>query len=258
MSEKHVSYEVQGKIAVVTLQKAPYNICNRSFYTEIADTFEEISSLEGLSCVILKSAMKVFCAGGEFQEIQSIGGMAPEQAYTGANACTRCMASIYGCRYPVIAAVNGKAIGAGAALAACCDIVIAEEKTVFSVPEVSVGFIGASEFLQLMLPPRLARYYYFTGKPIPAAEVKAVGGILDVVPAQQLMERVMEVAEELCAVSPLALRYAKEALNSNDNARLVEKYMHEYEYTLQFSKSEDYKEAIQAMIDHRKPAYTGK
>ena len=258
MSDKNISYEIQGKIAVVTLQKAPYNICNRYFYGEIADTFEKISATDGLSCVILKSDMKVFCAGGEFQEIQSIGSMTKEQAYEGAGECTRCMASIYGCRYPVIAAVNGKAIGAGMALAACCDIIIAEEKTMFSVPEVSVGFIGASEFIQLLLPPKIARYHYFTGKPISAAEVKSYGGILDVVPIERLMERTLEVAQELCNVSPLALGYAKKALNENDNAGLVDKYMHEYDYTLEFSKSEDYKEAIQAIIDHRKPEYTGK
>ena len=258
MPEKNVAYEIQGKIAIVTLQKAPYNICNRSFYGEIADTFAEINTIKGIHCVILRSAMKVFSAGGEFQEIQSIGSMTEEEAYEGVQNCGRCMASIYNCRYPVIAAVNGKAIGAGTALASCCDIIIAEEKTVFCVPEVPVGFIGASEFLQLLLPPRLARYYYFTGKPIPAAEVKSYGGVLDVVPTEQLMERAMEVAQELCNVSPLALGYAKKALNENDNARVVEKYLHEYGYTLKFSKSEDYKEAIQAMIDHRKPEYTGR
>jgi len=258
MSDKNITYEIQGKIAIVTLQKAPYNICNRSFYGEIADTFEEISTLEGLSCVILKSAMKVFCAGGEFQEIQTIGSISREQAYENIKECTRCMSSIYGCRYPVIAAVNGKAIGAGTALASCCDIIIAEERTMFSVPEVSVGFIGASEFMQQLLPSRLTRYYYFTGKPISAMEVKSYGGVLDVVPTEALMDRAMEVAQELCNVSPLALRYAKKALNENDNARLVEKYMNEYDYTLEFSQSEDYKEAIQSMIDHRKPDYKGK
>jgi len=258
MSDKNVSYEIKGRIAIVTLQKAPYNICNRYFYTEIADTFDEISTLEGLSCVILKSDMKVFCAGGEFQEIQSIGTLPREESYEGARACTRCMASIYGCKYPVIAAVNGKAIGAGTALAASCDIIIAEEKTTFSLPEVSVGFIGASEFLQLLIPPRFARYYYFTGKPISAAEVRSYGGILDVVPTEKLMERAMEVAQDLCSVSPLALSYAKKALNENDEANLVGKYMHEYEYTLEFAKSSDYKEAIQSIIDHRKPEYTGK
>ena len=255
---KNVTYEVQGKVAIVTLQKEPYNICNRLFYGEIADVFEEISGLEGIHCVILRSAMKVFSAGGEFQEIQSIGGMTEAEAYEGVENCGRCMSAIYNCRYPVIAAVNGRAIGSGTALASCCDIIITEEKTVFCLPEVPVGFIGASEFLQLLLPPRLMRYYYFTGKPISAAEVKSYGGVLDVVPTERLMERAMEVAQELCGVSPLALGYAKKALNENDDARVVEKYLHEYAYTLEFSKSEDYREAIQSMIDHRKPEYTGK
>lgn len=254
---QHVVYEIKNQVAVVTLQKAPYNICNKEFYTEIADVFEEISGLDGLNCVILTSNLKVFSAGGELQEIQNLGEMTLEEANRAVSQCTRCMASIYGCRYPVIAAVNGKAIGAGTALCACCDIILASERATFSLPEVAVGFIGASEFLQMLIPSRLARYYYFTGKPISAAEIKAYGGLLDVVPGERLMERAMEVAGELGKVSPLALRYAKQALNENDRAQLVEKYLHEFEYTMRFTRSNDYREAIQSIIDHRAPSFTG-
>ena len=255
---QNVVYEVKDRVAVVTMQKAPLNICNQAFYSEIADVFEEISSRDDLSCVILTSGLKVFSAGGEFQEIQSLEEMTQEQANTAVSQCTRCMASIYGCKYPVIAAVNGKAIGAGVALTASCDIVVAGEKVTFSVPELTVGFVGASEFMQRLLPANLLRYYYYTGKAITATDLMTFGGILDVVPQERVMERAMEVAKDLCNISPLALRYAKAALNENDDAKLVEKYMNEFSYTLKFARSDDYKEAVQSMIDHRTPHFTGK
>lgn len=253
-----ISHNKDTKVVTVTLNKQPLNICERHFYGEIQAAFEQVSAMtEDVGAVLLRSDCRHFCAGGELEEIQECS--TKENVAMIAGAAAGCMAAIYGCRWPVVAAVNGKAIGAGTAMASCCDVVIATEETKFSVPELRAGFIGASEFLEMAIPRRLARYYIFTGDAISAQEMKHWGAVLDVVPADQLLERATQVAEKIASgASPLALAYAKEAMNHNDNEQLVEKYLYEADYTLLYNKSEDCKENYRAFKEKRKPVFQGK
>lgn len=257
MTNVLISHDKEAKIVTITLNKQPLNICEKHFYREIKAAFDEVSAMEeDVAVVLLKSDCKHFCAGGELEEIQQCSTRENVDEITGAAA--GCMGAIYNCRYPVVAAVNGKAIGAGCAMAACCDVVIASDVTKFSVPEVTAGYIGASEFLEMMIPRRLARYYIYTGAPISAQEMKHWGGVLDVVPQEQLLERAMEVARQIAAQSPLALRYFKEAMNHNDDERLTEKYFYEADYTLKYNGTEDCKETYLAFKEKRKPVFRGR
>lgn len=256
MRNVKVIFDMEKRIAEVVLDKQPLNICDTAYYKEIAEAFYKVDETEGLCAVILRSACKHFSAGGSLEEIQQCTSWENIEVIGG--ACVSCMEAIYNCKYPVIGAIHGKAIGAGCAMAACCDITIAAEDTTFSLPEITAGYIGASEFLQMILPRRLARYYVYTGDEITAGQMKAWGGIFDVVPREVLLERALEIAEKLQEKSPLALSYFKAAMNENDNERLREKYMHESTYTLKYSTSQDFKETYQAFKERRKPDYVGK
>ena len=246
----------QDRVAVVTLNKQPLNICDRHFYREIKGAFDEINLTDSVSVVILKSDCKHFCAGGDLAEIQSCSTQDKVNVISGAAA--DCMGAIYSCRYPVIAAVHGKAIGAGLALAACSDVIIASDDAKFSLPEITAGYIGASEFLEMIMPRRLARYYVFTGDVMSAQQMKEWGSVLDVVPGDNLMERSMEVARKIAAQSPLALSYFKKCMNYNDNEELRDKYFNGAKYTVMYNASEDCKETFLAFKEKRQPKFYGK
>ena len=246
----------QDRVAVVTLNKQPLNICDRHFYREIKGAFDEINLTDSVSVVILKSDCKHFCAGGDLAEIQSCSTQDKVNVISGAAA--DCMGAIYSCRYPVIAAVHGKAIGAGLALAACSDVIIASDDAKFSLPEITAGYIGASEFLEMIMPRRLARYYVFTGDVMSAQQMKEWGSVLDVVQGDNLMERSMEVARKIAAQSPLALSYFKKCMNYNDNEELRDKYFNGAKYTVMYNASEDCKETFLAFKEKRQPKFYGK
>lgn len=258
MSNVLITHNESTKVVTITLNKQPLNICEKQFYQEIKEAFERVSAMtENVGAVLLCSGCRHFCAGGELEEIQECS--TKENVDIIAGAAAGCMQAIYSCRWPVVAAVNGKAIGAGTAIVSCCDVAIASEETRFSVPELRAGFIGASEFLEMVIPRRLARYYIYTGDAISAQEMKHWGAVLDVVPADQLLERATQVAEKIASgASPLALAYAKEAMNHNDNEELVKKYLYEADYTLLYNKSEDCKENYRAFKEKRKPVFHGK
>ena len=252
----HVEFDESSRIITVTLDNQPLNICNRFFYNEITLVFREINLHGGYSVVLLKSACRHFCAGGELEEIQMMSSM--ENVNIIAGGAAEAMEAIYNCQYPVVCAVNGKAIGAGAAIAAVCDVCIAEENAMFSVPEMTCGSICAAEFLEMVIPRRLARYYIFTGAALTAQEMKHWGAVLDVVPKERLQERALEVAQKIAMQSPLALVYMKKKMNENDNERLGEKFMNESTCTPLYNATEDCKEAYRAIKERRTPVYHGR
>ena len=256
MSNVVISKNEKERIAIVTLSKEPFNICDMKFYGEIASAFKEINLMDDISVVILRSACKHFCTGGDLSEIQLCNTEDNVSIISG--AAVDCMEAIYSCRYPVIAAVHGKSIGAGVAMVASCDVCIATEDAIFSLPEIKAGYIGASAFLEMLIPRRLARYYMFTGEPITSSMLKNWGSILDVVVSEQLDKKAMEIAKKIAEQSPLALTYFKKAMNHNDNERLREKFIHESQYTVKYSQSMDCKETFLAFKEKRKPKYSGK
>ena len=256
MSNVLLEINNEERIAVVTLNKQPLNICDRHLYREIKGAFDEINLMDDISVVILKSDCKHFCAGGDLAEIQQCSSEDNVNVISGAAA--DCMGAIYSCRYPVIAAVHGKAIGAGLALAACSDVIIATDDAKFSLPEITAGYIGASEFLEMIMPRRLARYYVFTGDVMTSQQMLAWGAVLDVVAPENLMDRVLEAAKKIAAQSPLALSYFKKNMNHNDNEELREKYFHGAGYTVKYNASEDCKETFLAFKEKRKPNFSGK
>ena len=165
------------------------------------------------------------------------------------------MWAITDCAVPVIAAVNGPAIGAGLAFAACCDMIVASDNATFGVTEINVGLLGASAHVSTLVGRHKAREMFFTGELVPAEELRQLGAVRSVVPREDLLATARELATTLAAKSPLALRMAKASMNHVDGLPLKEAYRIEQTYTDRLVRFGDSAEARAAFFENRDPEW---
>jgi enoyl-CoA hydratase len=161
--------------------------------------------------------------------------------------------SITDCAVPVIGAINGPALGAGLAYAACCDILIASDNATFGTTEINVGLLGASSHLSMLVGRHKARELFFTGDTITADELYRLGSLRSVVPRADLLAAALELARSLAEKSPIALRLAKESMNRVEGLPLKEAYRTEQDYTARLVRFDDAKEANAAFLEKRPP-----
>ena len=162
------------------------------------------------------------------------------------------------CAKPVIAAVNGPAIGAGLVMLSCCDIIVAAEHAVFAMPEIDVGLAGGSSFLQRVMARGRLRRMLLTGERVSAAEMLRLGVIDECVPADELMPVALGLARTIAAKSPVAVRMIKQSFGTVENMTLRDGFRYEQEMTVALSRSEDAREAQTAFLEKRPPAFKGR
>lgn len=249
--------EVQDHIAVLTMDRPPVNAQNRRFRDEITAIFDELSDRDDARVVVLTGAGKTFSAGADIKERRGI--VAEAGFYRQHNRVTReSFYAILECEKPVIGAINGPALGAGLALAACCDILVASEQAVLGMPEIDVGLMGGAKFINMLFPRSKARRMLLTGQRVDGQELYRLGVVEACVPQERLMETAMAIAREIAGKSPLAVRFTKQALNTTDSLSLRDGYRYEQELTVAMSKTEDAKEAQAAFVEKRDPVFTGR
>lgn len=256
MQPEFLKLEVVDHVAIVTLDRPPVNAMNHQLLSEIRDTFPLVAEDWDVRAVIFASASeRVFCGGADLKGM----GTGPEgPPPTDAGRIARdAMWAVLDCPVPVIAAVNGPALGAGLAFVACCDIIVASERAEFGCPEVEVGLLGAGSHLQRMVGPYRMRELYYTARRVPAQEMMQLGGISRVVAHESLMEEARGIAADIARKSPPAIRLAKEALNRVEHMPLKEAYRTEQDYTARLSRYDDSKEAMQAFLERREPQFSG-
>jgi enoyl-CoA hydratase len=156
---------------------------------------------------------------------------------------------------PVIAAVNGYALGGGLALMASCDMVVASDNARFSLPEVKVGVMGGTRHLRRIVPDKVVRMMAFTGKPVDAQYFHALGVIHEVVPQAQLMEAATRLALSICEHSPQCIELMKETINLTEHMDLDEGYHVECYATSIIKATPQAHEAVQAVLEKRKPDF---
>ncbi|HEY8449877.1 MAG TPA: enoyl-CoA hydratase-related protein, partial [Bacillota bacterium] len=244
------------RVAVVTLERPPVNAMATQTYLDLAAAFEGLSERDDCSVIVLRSGSpRAFCAGADIKEVATLTAEFDERRQ---RAARRLFNAILEARQPVIAAVNGPALGAGCVLAAVADIVLASEQATFGLPEINVGRCGGGRHMMRVLPQGIVRWMYFTGRPLTAAEAHRWGMVREVLPdAAALDEAAMQLAAEIAGKSPIALRLAKEALNLVEDAPLVEGYQTEQQFTLRLRDTEDAKEAAAAFVEKRAPRWKG-
>ena len=251
-----IRVETVGKVVTVTIDRAPVNALTLASYEEIADVFDAIGLRSDVNCAIFTgSGTKAFCAGLDLKEFVTAR---IEDDPRRAAIVRRTFAAIRHCAIPVIAAVNGPALGAGCVLASVCDIRLAADHATFGLPEVNVGRCGGTAHMGRHIPQGLLRRMFFTGLPITATEAARWGFVEAPVPAAELMGKAREMAELIASKAPLGLRMGKAAMNETECQPVEEGYAAEQRYSTRLMATEDAREAVRAAVEKRRPVFVGR
>ena len=249
--------DVADGIATVTFDRPPVNAQNRRTREELIMVFDAISDRDDIRVAILTATGNMFSAGADLKERVDL--VHEPGDYVRHNRLVReFFYAVTDCTKPVIAAVNGPAIGAGFVLMLACDIMIASDDAYFSMPEINVGLAVGARFLMEHVGRSRTRAMYLTGRRVPAAELYRLGVIEACPPRDELMAAALEIAREIAAKSPLAIRHIKRALNTIEELPVRDAYRFEQSVTVELSHTEDAREAQRAFVEKRKPVFKGR
>ena len=243
--EHLVVTEPEPGIALVELARGKVNAIDTQMYDEIARVFDMLSDNQDIRAIVLTGRGRIFCAGndlGNFRVMDSVSGDVEMRSVR------RALFGLYDCALPVVAAINGPALGSGLALASLSDIVVASDRATFGLPEMGVGVLGGGRFTARMLPQQAMRRMFFTAEPVDAETLRGWGAPLDVVPHDELIEVAMSRARVIAAKSRYALTLAKQSLNGCEDVDLKRGYELEQTFTVRLSEHPDSKKAVEARI----------
>jgi enoyl-CoA hydratase len=240
-------------IATVTFARPPVNAQDRKSREEFIWLLDTLSEREDVRVVVLTGEGRIFSAGADIKERVSI---ADAGDYLKHNRITRdSFYAVTDCAKPVIGAINGAAIGAGYALAAGCDILIASDDAYVQMPELDRGLMGGAKFLEKHFPRSVARLLFFTGRKLAADKLLAYGMVVDVVPRERLLQSAYEIAREIAAKYPPAVATAKAAFNTAEDMTYRDGYRYEQTITYGLARSDYARESQQAFVEKRDASY---
>ncbi len=247
---------VHGSVAVITVNNPPVNSINFDVLFGFLECFTYLAEQPSLTAVILTGEGKAFIAGADIREICDGGDDFLCRSSKQGHEIFSCIENF---PVPLIAAINGVALGGGLELAICCDILIASEKAKFGLPETALGIVpgwGGLSRLPKIVGVGQAKKIIFTAEHIPAARAMEIGLVQEVAPPEQLMERAMEIAEKISKNGPVAVREAKKVLNRAKEMSLQSAIYCEQEAVRFCCHSRDKIEGIDAFLKKRTPEFT--
>lgn len=259
-----ISYELRDHVATITLDRPEVmNALNREMYAELEQAFREAHRDPEVRCVILTGAGRAFCSGDDVKQIML--GEQRDATVTRLREArprpTPAAAAVLGCDKPVIAAVNGPAVGWGMDLTLFCDIRIASENAKFGELFIKRGLvsdIGGLWRLPRIVGPAKAAELLFTGDVIGAREAERIGLVSRVVPAEELLPAALELARKIAANPPIAMRYMKEGLRRSVHASMEEMGEYVGNALAYLFTTEDHKEGALSFVERREPVFRGR
>ncbi|MCL6476934.1 MAG: enoyl-CoA hydratase/isomerase family protein [Peptococcaceae bacterium] len=260
MSYENLILEKEENIALITVNRPKVlNALNADLLKELEAVLEEIEKDDQVRVVIITGAGdKAFVAGAD---IAFMSRLNPLEAKSFSQLGQRVFSKIENLSKPVIAAVNGFALGGGNELAMACDVRVASETAKFGQPEVQLGLIagfGGTQRLSRLVNPGLAKEILFAADQYDAQSAYRIGLVNHVVPAGELLAFCKGMAKRIAARGPVAVRLTKEAVNLGLDMDLDKAIALEADlFGLAFT-TEDRKEGISAFLEKRKPAFTNK
>jgi enoyl-CoA hydratase len=250
---RHLSVKRAGRIALVTIARPPVNALSFDAYDAIRRVFRRLSNDRSASVIALTGAgRRAFVAGHDVREFVDLD---PERAEEKLARVRLAFNALEDCAVPVIAIVNGAAIGAGFALASLCDIRIASSDAVFALPEIDVGVLGSASHMMRLAPQGLTRLLVLTGRRIAAEQALEAGIVEEVHSPEAVFESGIALAREIAAKSPAAVRLAKRGLQRVEQLSVRAGYEYECELTCAVRRSADAPESARSFLEKREPHY---
>jgi enoyl-CoA hydratase/carnithine racemase len=255
-----VSRSADGYIATVELHRPEaMNAMNTQMGRDLLACFDAFQWDRQVRAVVFTGAgEKAFCVGGDLKERE---GMSDETWRAQHQIFEEATFRVLRCPVPVIAAVEGFAMGGGCELAAASDFIVASESAVFAVPEVTRGIfpgVGGTQYLPRIVGGPLAKEMIFTGRRVPAEEAKAIGLVNHLVPKGQARAKALEIAATIADNGPVAVRQAKKAVAWGSEADLWTGLTLSIEAYNNTVTTEDRLEGVRAFNEKRKPRFQGK
>src|SRR5215467_3294120 len=260
MSFENILFEKKNAIAYVTVNRPKVlNALNLATMEELRAAFHEVKNDASVRVVILTGAgEKAFIAGADIGELSKNDAvMAKEYTHRGQSVLNL----IENLGKPVIACINGFALGGGCEIAMACTMRLASENAKFGQPEVKLGIIpgyGGTQRLPRLVGTGLAMQLLLTGEMINAQEAYRIGLVNEVVPADRLIPRAEEIAQKIIGMAPLAIQYCMEAVNQGMNMTLAEGLFLEATLFGICCATEDKKEGTSAFLEKRAANFQGR
>jgi enoyl-CoA hydratase len=258
MSFENLIVEKKGPVGVITFNRPKaLNALNAALTGELRQALDDLEADRSVAVIVLTGNERAFAAGADIKEMK-------EKTFADVymnEFITRDWERLSHCRKPTIAAVAGYALGGGCEMALMCDMVIAADTAKFGQPEITIGTLpgaGGTQRLARSIGKAKTMDLVLTGRMMDAAEAEHCGLVARVVPAGELMAKVMEIAETIAGMSQLAAKLAKEAVNLAFETGLTEGIQFERRLFHASFATEDQKEGMAAFAEKRKPAFKNK
>jgi len=257
MSTPNILVETKGRVGIIRFNRPQaLNALNAALVQELIAAIDALEADTNIGCLLITGSEKAFAAGADIKEMAN-------KTYTEAN-----MEDFGGgkdriarCRKPVVAAVAGFALGGGCEFAMQCDLIIAADTAKFGQPEIKLGVIpgyGGTQRLAHAVGKAKAMDLILTGRMMDAAEAERSGLVARVVPAANLMDEAMKVAETIAGMGLLSVYAAKDAVNRAFETSLAEGVRFERRVFQALFATEDQKEGMAAFSEKRKPVFKDK
>jgi len=248
---------IADHVATLTMNAPPVNALTRVLNDELTLALDRISELDDVRAVILTGKGKTFCAGADLKgRSEVVKGRGDLPAHS--RRTRECFHAIRECAKPVVAAINGAALGSGLAMVASSDILLASEKTSVGLPEVDVGRLGGCRHAMRLFSHSRLRRMALTGMRLDGKELYRLGVVEACTSPEELMQAAMEIAAAIASKSPVSTRMGKHTLNVIEDMSLRDGYRYEQDMTAAISKTEDAKEAQLAFREKRPPRFQGR
>ncbi len=260
MENDYILVEITDGIGWLKINRPDsLNALNSEVVESLKSALRDLEQDAAVKVVVITGAgEKAFVAGGDIKEMADMTSLAA-RAY--ARKGQEIIAYIEKMHKPVIAAVNGYALGGGLELALACDFIYASEKAKLGLPEVTLGVIpgfGGTQNLPRLIGPNKARELIFSGKALSAQQAKEWGIVNEVFPAEELRAKVMEIAQAIARNGMIAVASAKESIVNGLNMTKDNGLRYESSLFATLFTTEDQKEGMQAFVAKRKAEFKGK
>lgn len=256
---------LEGKLQIAYLnQPDSFNSLTKKMLHELKEFIKECNTNETVRCIAISGKGKAFCAGQNLKEALSLKTEMNDEHFVQRMVVeyyNPLVKEIVNAPKPVIALVNGPAVGAGAMLALICDFALVTESAYFSQGFVNIGLIpdtAGTYFLPKLLGRQMANYLAFTGKKLSANEAKQLGLIAEVFPDTEFQQQSNEILTQLSQLPTRAIALTKKAFNHSYTHSLDDQLDQEGIYQQEAAFTEDFKEGVMAFLEKRTPKYKGK